>query len=229
MRREIVINATGQETRVAIVEDGSLVELMHERRDAQRIVGDVYLGRVEAVLPGIQAAFVDIGLEKSGFLHASDASERESDDDDANGGGRRSTRYLPIQDVVSRGQDLLVQVTKEPISSKGPRVTAQVSLPGRFLVYMPTSTHVGVSRKIDDREERARLRKLAKELLKKERALFLTRAGGYKDNDAAFPDFVERVESIISVEHERFRAALESAQRPTTGSRGGAGSAATSP
>lgn len=210
MRREIVINATGQETRVAIVEDGRLVELMHERRDAQRIVGDVYLGRVEAVLPGIQAAFVDIGLEKSGFLHASDASERENDDDDANGGGRRGSRYLPIQDMVSRGQDLLVQVTKEPISSKGPRVTTQVSLPGRFLVYIPTSTHVGVSRKIDDREERARLRKLARELLEKEPGGVIVRTVGEELTRKVFKQEL----SSLRETWEKIQRAVERADPP---------------
>ncbi|MEK6255332.1 MAG: ribonuclease E/G, partial [Gemmatimonadales bacterium] len=173
MQREIVINALGTESRVAIIEDGSLVELMNEQSDEARIVGDLYLGKVEAVLPGIQAAFVDIGTEKSAFLHVSDVSEVEEDDDD-NGGGnggrngnRRNRKYPPIQDVIERGQDLLVQVTKEPISTKGPRVTTQVSLPGRFIVYMPDSKHVGVSRKIDDREERTRLRKMAREAIGK--------------------------------------------------------------
>ena len=173
MQREIVINALGTESRVAIIEDGRLVELMNEQSDEARIVGDLYLGKVEAVLPGIQAAFVDIGTEKSAFLHVSDVSEVEEDDDD-NGGGnggrngnRRNRKYPPIQDVIERGQDLLVQVTKEPISTKGPRVTTQVSLPGRFIVYMPDSKHVGVSRKIDDREERTRLRKMAREAIGK--------------------------------------------------------------
>jgi ribonuclease G len=183
VKREILMNATARETRVAILEDDVLVELMVDRPDAARMVGDVYKGRVEAVLPGIQAAFVDIGTEKAAFLHVSDVAveeDGEEDDDPAerddaaekaasNGGGgggeRGRGRYPPIQDVVKKGQDLLVQVSKEPISTKGPRVTAQISLPGRFLVYMPGSSHVGVSRKIEDREERARLRALAREVL----------------------------------------------------------------
>jgi ribonuclease G len=164
MQREIVINAVGTETRVAIREDGRLAELMHEHSDAQRMVGDLYLGRVEAVLPGIQAAFIDIGTEKAAFLHVSDVAESEEDEEN-NGGGRRSGRYPPIQEQLERGQEILVQVTKEPIGTKGPRVTTQVSLPGRFIVFMPGSSHVGVSRKIDDREERARLRSLAREVL----------------------------------------------------------------
>jgi ribonuclease G len=179
VKREILMSTTAEETRVAILEDEMLVELMVERPDSTRIVGDLYLGKVEAVLPGIQAAFVDIGTDKAAFLHVSDvatedeegdeepaAVEEEPSGDGAEGGSRRRTRrYPPIQDLVQKGQELLVQVTKEPISTKGPRVTAHVSLPGRFLVYMPTSDHVGVSRKIEDREERARLRALAREIL----------------------------------------------------------------
>lgn len=177
MKREILVNATPRETRVAIIEDGQLVELLVDRPDARRMVGDVYLGKVEAVLPGIQAAFVNIGTEKSAFLHAADVvvedaevSDDEEDDEEEGGGdgggGRRGRREVrPIQDLLKRGQELLVQVTKEPISTKGSRVTAQVSLAGRFLVYMPFASKVGVSRKIDERSERQRLRQMVQELL----------------------------------------------------------------
>ncbi len=165
MRREILIDAAGNEARVAIIEDGRLVELMHERAEDERMVGDIYLGRVEAVLPGIQAAFVDIGTEKSAFLHVSDLAEEVDDENGDGNGNRRSRKYPPIQDQVERGQELLVQVTKEPIGTKGPRVTSQVSLPGRFIVFIPEGSHVGVSRKIEDREERARLRAIAREAL----------------------------------------------------------------
>src|SRR5215831_7408595 len=132
MKREILINANPRETRVAILEDDQLVELLVDRPDARRMVGDIYLGRVEAVLPGIQAAFVDIGTEKSAFLHASDlvypdADGDDEDDDDSDdeaetpraGGGRRRQEKAPaIQDVLKRGQTLVVQVSKEPISTK---------------------------------------------------------------------------------------------------------------
>lgn len=181
MKRELLVNATPRETRVAIIEDGQLVELLIDRPDARRMVGDVYLGKVEAVLPGIQAAFVNIGTEKSAFLHAADVvvedaqvSDDDDDDDDSAeeqggggaGGGRRGRKEVrPIQDLLKRGQDILVQITKEPISTKGPRVTAQVSLAGRFLVYMPFASKVGVSRKIDERSERQRLRSMVGEML----------------------------------------------------------------
>ena len=182
MKRELLINAAPRETRVAILEDDEFVELLVDRPEARRMVGDIYFGRVEAVLPGIQAAFVDIGTEKSAFLHASDLvfpdEDGDSDDDDEESEddsrdekeegrearGRRS-KAPPIQDLLKRGQDIVVQVSKEPISTKGPRVTAQISLAGRFLVYMPFASRVGVSRKIGERAERHRLREQMQKLL----------------------------------------------------------------
>jgi len=186
MKREILINAGARETRVAILEDEKLVELLVDRPDNRRMVGDVYLGKVEAVLPGIQAAFIDIGTEKSAFLHASDlvresAEETEDDDEDdedrlsdsTNGSperngaeslpvavhqSRRLRKAPPIQDALKRGQEIMIQISKEPISTKGPRVTAQISLAGRFLVYIPDSSRVGVSRKIGSAAERQRLK-----------------------------------------------------------------------
>ena len=188
MKREILISGTARETRVAILEDDRLVELLVDRPDARRMVGDIYLGTVEAVLPGIQAAFVNIGAEKSAFLHASDLIEAEEDDepsdhddeDDGNGsgnggggggagGGRSSRRRLPnVADELKRGEAKVVQVIKEPIGTKGPRVTAQISLAGRFLVYMPFASKVGVSRKIENRDQRAKLRELVSKLVPKD-------------------------------------------------------------
>ncbi len=195
MRREIVIDAAGAETRVAIVEDARLVELMHERDDERRMVGDIYLGRVEAVLPGIQAAFVEIGTEKAAFLHVSDLQEEDDEDDgddSSNGNGahnnRRHRKYPPIQDQLERGQELLVQVTKEPIGTKGPRVTSQISMPGRFIVYIPDGSNVGVSRKIGDREERARLRVLAREALGKKSGGLIVRTVGEELTKKALKD-----------------------------------------
>jgi ribonuclease G len=217
LKREILINGGQRETRVSIMEDDRLVELLIDRPDHRRTVGDIYLGRVEAVLPGIQAAFVDIGQEKSAFLHASDLLEPEEDEDPAEeedtaevetaeadppaeaeaaseerrgwrgrdrrrksrdkGSGekgtgendRRGRRPLPnISEILKKGQNLPVQVTKEPISTKGCRVTAQISLPGRFLVYMPYASKVGVSRKIESKEQRAKLREMVGKLLPKD-------------------------------------------------------------
>jgi ribonuclease G len=188
LKREILISGSQRETRVAILEDDRLVELLVDRPDARRSVGDIYLGKVEAVLPGIQAAFVDIGAEKSAFLHASDLIEADedeepgdrADEDNGNGngdavaapppkGGRARRRATPnIGDELKRGEPKLVQVIKESIGTKGPRVTAQVSLAGRFLVYMPFASKVGVSRKIEARDLRAKLRDMVSKLVPKD-------------------------------------------------------------
>ena len=186
LRREILVSASPQESWVALLEDGQLVEVMFDRPDQGRLIGDIYLGRVEAVIPGIQAAFVDIGTETAGFRHVSDLDSDEDEDDDENGNGnggggggrRRKREYPPIQDQIQKGQQILVQVTKEPISTKGPRLTAQVSLPGRFLVYIPGSSHIGVSRKIEDRGERSRLRAMRKEIVPEGQAGVIVRTVG---------------------------------------------------
>ncbi len=191
MKREILISGSPRETRVAILEDDRLVELLVDRPDTRRSVGDIYLGRVEAVLPGIQAAFVDIGSEKSAFLHASDlveaeeedepadAEDEEDDNDNGNaqtvGRGRSRRRVPNVADELKRGETKLVQVTKEPISTKGPRVTAQVSLPGRFLVYMPFASRVGVSRKIEGRDLRVKLREMVAGLVPKDEGGWIIR------------------------------------------------------
>lgn len=172
MYKEIIVNVARGETRIAILEEHHLVELMLERREGGRIVGDIYKGTVGAVLPGMQAAFVDIGFEKSAFLHVSDmrdvtaefAEFMGEDGIEVEDGQRMVSPNVPIQDLLQKGQEILVQVTKEPISTKGPRVTTQISLPGRFLVLVPFSGAVGVSRKIEEREERDRLKQIAREI-----------------------------------------------------------------
>jgi ribonuclease G len=215
MKREILINAAPRETRVAILEDEKLVELLVDRPEQRRMVGDIYLGRVEAVLPGIQAAFVDIGTEKSAFLHSSDVAESELDEDEededtgewpteeaapTNGrkpgrngnGSRRATP--PIQELLKRGQDLVVQVSKEPISTKGPRVTAQISLAGRFLVYLPFASKIGVSRKIGSATERARLREQVAGMLPEKSGGVIVRTV----SEDVTPDMLKReLESLI--------------------------------
>jgi ribonuclease G len=165
VKQKIIINADSYETRIAILEDEELAELFVERAEQRRHVGDVYKGRVNAVLPGMQAAFVDLGLPKTGFLHASDLAESLSDledisdlDESGDKGRRRRAPVPKIEDVLKKGQEVLVQITKESIGTKGPRVTAQVSLPGRFCVLMPGVDHVGVSRRIEDRAERQRIK-----------------------------------------------------------------------
>ena len=190
MRKRIVINADPHETRIAILEENELVELLVERGEKRSHVGDIYKGRVNAVLPGMQAAFVEIGLPKTAFLHASDLSENladleefDGDDEPAGrgGGGRRQRRPVPkIEECLKKGQEILVQVTKESIGTKGPRVTQQVSLPGRFTVFMPGVDHSGVSRRIEDRGERQRLKSLVAEHRPKGAGLIVRTAGDGK-------------------------------------------------
>lgn len=204
MRREVLVSATDQEQWVALLEEKQLVELMFDRPDQGRLVGDIYLGRVEAVLPGIQASFVDIGTEKAGFLHVSDI--HKGDDDDENGGGRggrRSRKFPPIETLVKKGQQIIVQVTKEPISTKGPRLTAQISLPGRFIVYVPDSSQVGVSRKIEDRGERSRLRKLAKSILPPESGGVIVRTVGEELTEETFKREFMHLRSIWTEMEEK--------------------------
>lgn len=177
MRQEILINVTGKETRVALLENDAPVELFLERVGSGSIVGNVYKGRVVRVLPGIQAAFVDIGLEKAGFLYVSDffehPDEEEAEELELHGADEtqervqvqapasQSTQTRPrIQDLLKEGQEILVQVTKEPLGTKGARLTSRVTLPGKYLVYMPTVDHLGISRRIDDEGERKRLKEI---------------------------------------------------------------------
>jgi len=183
VKKSIIINADAYETRIAILEDDELAELLVERADHRRHVGDIYKGRVNAVLPGMQSAFVDLGLPKTGFLHASDLAEGLadledlSDAEDGGGGRRRRGPALKIEDHLKKGQEILVQITKESIGTKGPRVTQQVSLPGRFCVLMPGVEHVGVSRRIEDRGERQRIKAIIHDLKPKGVGIIARTAG----------------------------------------------------
>jgi Rne/Rng family ribonuclease len=214
MTKEMIVSATDRETAVAILEDDQVVEFFMERERQQGVVGNVYKGRVSKVLPGMQSSFIDLGLERDGFLYVSDvitpAEALEDDPDEpstpaddvavdlggqpeeaegADGTGteavdaRSTNGDVPgmagkgvdrrqrqeraaqpnIEDLLKEGQDVLVQVVKEPIGTKGARITSHVTIPGRFLVFMPTVDHIGVSRKIESREERARLRGIVRQ------------------------------------------------------------------
>jgi ribonuclease G len=208
MSKEMIISASGHETSVAILEDDQVVEVFIERERQRGVVGNIYKGRVSKVLPGMQSAFVDVGLERDAFLYVSDVVDTieeferlESGDDEEEGedalapaaagaengaakagaagdgsGRERQGRGGPsaprgkdrdrdrdrpqpkIEDLLKEGQEVLVQVVKEPLGTKGARITSHLTMPGRFLVFMPTVDHVGVSRKIESREERSRLR-----------------------------------------------------------------------
>jgi len=173
MNKEIFINATNEETRIAIQEDGKLVELFVERPEYERMVGDVYKGKVSRVLPGMQAAFIDIGHEQNAFLHFSDVSASYQDyfvdyDEDEKQDTKKRNNKDKVFDVarnLKKGQDILVQIIKEPISTKGCRVTTEIALPGRFVVLVPGNKQIGVSRKILDNKERRRLRTTARQIV----------------------------------------------------------------
>ena len=192
MANSLVINCTPQETRVALVENNATVELFIERTKDRGYVGNIYKGRVSRVLPGMQAAFVDIGLEKAAFLYVSDVFSPDYDyssfvnrngEEYENGDGEDDkdvqnrpqgrqnprvegdsspvpVRVMHIEDLLKEGQEIMVQVAKDPIGTKGCRVTTNISLPGRHLVYMPYIDHIGISRRITEESERARLRDL---------------------------------------------------------------------
>jgi len=172
---EMFVNSNPFETRVAITEDGSLAELYVERPEDRKVTGNVYKGRVARVLPGMQSAFINVGLARTAFLHVSDIQETLEDVDDqtlektdgkgrggAKGGGRYKT--LKIQDLLKDGQDVVVQVTKEPMGSKGARVSSYISLAGRYLVFMPSYDRVAVSRRISSDRERRRLKKIVQSM-----------------------------------------------------------------
>src|SRR6478735_11891538 len=178
----LVINADGPETRVALIEQGQLVELYIERRRERGIVGNIYKGRVKRVLPGMQAAFVDIGVEKAAFLYVADVRGAPEDfkslflDSDEPHGtkGGKNQHHARIEDLVKENQEILIQVAKAPIGTKGARSTAYVSLPGRNLVFMPTVNHVGISRRISSDKERKRLRAII-DTMRPEGAGFIVR------------------------------------------------------
>ena len=154
MSEEILINVTPQETRVAVIYLGAVQELHIERASQRGLVGNVYLGKVSRVLPGMQSAFIDVGLDRAAFLHVGDIWEAR---------GEETPR--PIERILHEGQNLLVQVIKDPIGQKGARLSTQISMAGRFLVYLPQETRIGISQKIEDEAEREMLRERLQQLL----------------------------------------------------------------
>ena len=181
MYKKIIINVADHETRVALVEDETIAELFLERRGSRDSTGNIYKGRVQRVLPGMQAAFVDIGLNQAAFIYVDDvvrdnfkdiedyfnghdAGEGEAEENDCRSSFHTKTENEPIEDLITEGQEVLVQVSKSPIGTKGARITSNISLPGRFLVLMPTSCHIGISRRIEDETERQRLKDIVAEL-----------------------------------------------------------------
>lgn len=189
MQNEILLNSTKEEIRVAILEGGQVVEFYVERRRGASLVGNIYKGRIVKVLPGMQSAFVDIGLERAAFLYVGDivimdemtsqfnglmnherTSIHKEDSDNlkvelrAAEGIYVKPYKVSIDEIIQEGQELLVQVAKDPIGTKGARVTAHITIPGRYTVFMPTIDHIGVSRRITDETERARLKDIAERI-----------------------------------------------------------------
>ncbi|MGQ9775940.1 MAG: Rne/Rng family ribonuclease [Thermodesulfobacteriota bacterium] len=168
MVNELIINVTPWETRVAFLEDRVLSELYIERTKDRGIIGNIYKGKVTKVLPGMQAAFVDIGLEKAAFLYVSDAYAGIEIFEEMGFSGTEmslsSNSPLQIEDILFEGQEIVVQVSKEPLGTKGTRITSHITLPGRYLVFMPMVDHVGISRKIKDEKERRRLREIVQSI-----------------------------------------------------------------
>jgi ribonuclease G len=222
MGRQIVVNAGIGETRVAVVDNGILTDLFLERRRRRSIVGNVYKGVVTNVLPGMQAAFVDVGLTKDAFLYAGDfianigeyerlmLAEEETDvdlDEEGEteaGPGRERREITPIEDALRKGQEILVQVSKESLGTKGARITSFISLPGRYLVYMPQVNHVGVSRRIRDAGERDRLRRLIKAIRPGHSGGFIVRTVGEGRGEEEFSADVEFLLRLWQQVQERF-------------------------
>lgn len=150
MSKEIIVNRSSEETRVAILENGLLTDLFIERRESEKIIANIYKGKVENVLPGMSSAFVDIGLEKNAYLFVDDVISE-------------NTQERKIEKMIKKGDEIMIQVDKEPISTKGAKGTMDISLPGRLLVYMPFSSHIGISKNIEERQERDRLKKIMDE------------------------------------------------------------------
>ena len=246
MKKEIIINAGANETRIAITEDGRLAELFVETANKEKMVGDIYLGKVAKVMPGIKAAFVDLGLGQDGFLHFSDIGNRFEeysamigDDDDQgeegekegdpslvgthpgeepgrhphdaarpstpppsnNGGDHHSQHRAPHREVkLEKGQEIIVQITKEPVGKKGVRVTSEVSLAGRFLVLLPFDGKIGISKKISSFKEKRRLRKIVQPILPEGFGVIIRTVAEGKDDSSLTNDLKDLVDTWREVE-----------------------------
>ncbi len=203
MSDEILINVTPQETRVAIMQQGAVQELHIERGSHRGMVSDIYVGKVMRVLPGMQSAFIDIGWDRSAFLHVADIWENSN-----NGQPPK-----PIEKVLSEGQTLLVQVIKDPIGTKGARLSTQISIAGRFLVYLPQESHIGVSQRIESEEEREQLRaKLMQALPENHRGGYIIRTFAENASDIDFRADIDYLDKLWSNLRERMLKVAAPAQ-----------------
>lgn len=190
MQQDILINWSPQETRVAIVENGAVQELHMERPLERGLVGNIYLGKVSRVLPGMQSAFIDIGLERAAFLHVADVWQRQ-DNGEAPMFARKDQPLVPIEKQVFEGQSIMVQVIKDPIGTKGARLSTQISVAGRLLVFLPQDDHIGISQKIPQNERdvlRARLQELVGTKESGGGGGFILRTNGEESSDAELAD-----------------------------------------
>ncbi len=191
MPNEIIINVTLDEVRVGVLEGGQLVEFYVERKKEASLVGNIYKARVVKILPGMQSAFVDIGLEKAAFLYVADIKTEvedfahflEYEEEPVELQNRRGRVEAPINELIQEGQEIVVQVSKDPIGTKGARITSYITLPGRYLVLMPTIEHIGISRRIVDEEERQRLRTIVEEFKPKGQGLIIRTASENASKD----------------------------------------------
>jgi len=216
MSREIVINATKHESRIAVLDEGQVVELWVERTRHRTVVGNIYKGRVTKVLPGMQSAFVDLGLERDAFLYVSDVIddieelETETPEElELSDEGQRPE--ASISDLLREGQEILVQVSKDTIAGKGARITSHITLPGRFLVYMPTVNHIGVSRRIEDEAERTRLKEMLERIRPPGQGGFIVRTAGEQRNEEEFRADLKYLTELW----EQIRRRSEKASAPT--------------
>ncbi len=193
--KEIIVDVGAGQTRVALLENRELTEICIERQNSERITGNIYKGRVENVLPGMQAAFVDIGLEKNAFLYVKDALPNTYYDDDDDYVDPSQYKDYHIDELLKVGQEIMVQVMKEPIDTKGARVSTHITLPGRFLVLMPTVEYVGISRRIESEPERERLKQIAEEVKPRGMGLIVRTAA----EDCRREDFLSDIEFLIKL------------------------------
>ncbi len=226
MGSELVINVTPQERRVALLENEILTEIYIEREKDRGIAGNIYKGKVVRVLPGMQVAFVDIGLNKAAFLYVDDVyyrfqdfeeemlshhdEEEEYDRDKEDAPPSSFAAPVQIKDLLIEGQELLVQVSKEPIGSKGPRITSHISLPGRLLVLLPTVNHVGISRRIDEPAERNRLKGIVKSIRPSSMGFIVRTAGEGMDEEAIKADMDYLLKLWVNIQRKQANAPVPS-------------------
>jgi len=203
--KEFVVNVEPLETRIALIEDKRLTELLIDRHESRSVVGNVYKGRVDSIVPGIQAAFIDIGFEKNGFLYVSDIAGAEGTGDFVFEEGtakprERARRGKPpaIESLLKKNQHIMVQVSKDTLGTKGVRLTNYVTLPGRYIVLMPTVKHLGISRKIGNDRERERLRKTLQSIRPPGLGMILRTAGEGKKK-ADFQDDIKYLSKVWSL------------------------------